>query len=158
MSLDETMRRAAGEYGPRCELCEASSATPNIHLPTKHHPECPHRFSASERVSLQEIEEAKLRKALASMLPVVGKTLPVSQRRADIQRGARAAARLVREHAATWPAGLSAPQDARDAKEFAERIALAIEHTFSDEEIERRIQAAIDDAVLAEFDARSQEG
>lgn len=82
----------------------------------------------------------------------------VSHRRADIQRGARAAARLVREHAATWPAGLSVPQDARDAREFAERIALAIEHTFSDEEIERRIQAAIDDAVLAEFDARSQEG
>jgi hypothetical protein len=151
MSLEETMRRAAGEYGPRCELCEASPSTPELHLPSEHHPKCPKRFSAHERSRLIVAEEAKLRKALADSRGLVVQTLPASQRRADMQRGARAAVRLIRERAARLP------NDATwSPSELAEDFAKHIEHDFSDAEMTRRVLKAIDDAVLGEFDARSE--
>lgn len=144
------------EARARCELCEQTvrigmDGGRVVLLPREHSPECktrlPNDWEAWAAARLRAAADRLIREGI-----VVHQTHPASQRRGDIQRGARAAARLAREFAATWPTDLAAPQNARDAREFAERIAQHIEASFTDAAIALRVAKAIDEAILGEFD------
>lgn len=126
---------------PPCGLCDAPSGVPEINLPREHAPGCQAGLPVADRLERERrLAEEKLaikrdlKATLASMRDVEAPS--ITRRRLDMQRGARAAARLVRQHASR----IGGVEGA-----LSEGLAQMIEDHWSDAEIERRLLASLEE-------------